>query len=119
MHFNIALYICKNITILGFAIILDLIVGDPRKLPHLVIYMGKCISFFEKFFRKHFDKKYLKAAGFIIVVLDILITIAFVSAVKALYLTKIPIIAICILETILISHMLAAKSLKQESMKVY
>lgn len=119
MHFNIALYMCKNITILGFAIIMDLIVGDPRKLPHLVIYMGKCISFFEKFFRKHFDKKHLKAAGFIIVILDILITIAFVSAVKALYLTKIPVIAICILETVLISHMLAAKSLRQESMKVY
>lgn len=30
------------------AIILDLLIGDPRWIPHPVIIIGKCISFFEK-----------------------------------------------------------------------
>lgn len=34
--------------ITAFAIVLDWIIGDPRHLPHPVIYMGKCISFLEK-----------------------------------------------------------------------
>ncbi|MBU1341723.1 MAG: adenosylcobinamide-phosphate synthase CbiB [Proteobacteria bacterium] len=44
------------------AFILDFILGDPRHLPHPVIYMGKAIEFFEKKFRKYI--KNLLISGF-------------------------------------------------------
>ncbi|MDD6154488.1 MAG: adenosylcobinamide-phosphate synthase CbiB [Eubacteriales bacterium] len=36
--------------------ILDLILGDPRWMPHPVVMMGKCISFLEKHLRNIFPK---------------------------------------------------------------
>ncbi|MCK5695603.1 MAG: cobalamin biosynthesis protein CobD [Desulfobacula sp.] len=44
------------------AFILDFILGDPKILPHPIIYMGKAIDFFEGRFRKHF--KHLLVSGF-------------------------------------------------------
>lgn len=44
------------------AFILDFILGDPKILPHPVIYMGKAIGFFEGRFRKLF--KHLLVSGF-------------------------------------------------------
>ena len=40
--------------ILVAAFLLDLFLGDPRKLPHPVVGMGKAISFFEPRFRRVF-----------------------------------------------------------------
>ncbi len=34
--------------------VLDMLLADPRWLPHPVVYMGKCITFLEKFLRKRF-----------------------------------------------------------------
>ena len=45
------------------AFILDFILGDPKILPHPIIYMGKAISFFESGFRKYF--KHLLVSGFL------------------------------------------------------
>ena len=39
---------------LGF--LLDLCFGDPRWLPHPVVWIGKSISRMEKFLRRHFPK---------------------------------------------------------------
>ncbi|MGM7722381.1 adenosylcobinamide-phosphate synthase CbiB [Metabacillus sp. Hm71] len=39
------------------AILLDLLIGDPRWLPHPVIIIGKCISFFERKWNKRRQKK--------------------------------------------------------------
>ena len=60
------------------AFILDFILGDPKKLPHPVIYMGKAIDFFESRFRKHF--KSLLISGFFFAAFLILSTwlIAFI-----------------------------------------
>jgi len=44
------------------AFILDFILGDPKILPHPIIYMGKAIDFFESRFRKYF--KNLLISGF-------------------------------------------------------
>ncbi|MBU0462854.1 MAG: adenosylcobinamide-phosphate synthase CbiB, partial [Proteobacteria bacterium] len=38
------------------AFILDFVLGDPRRLPHPVIYMGSAISFFEDPFRRYFKQ---------------------------------------------------------------
>ena len=44
------------------AFILDFILGDPKILPHPIIYMGRAIDFFEGRFRKYF--KHLLISGF-------------------------------------------------------
>ena len=45
------------------AFVLDFILGDPRILPHPIIYMGKAIDFFENKFRIIF--KNLLISGFL------------------------------------------------------
>jgi adenosylcobinamide-phosphate synthase len=51
------------------AFILDFILGDPKLLPHPIIYMGKAIDFFEDRFRKYFKDLLVSGiffAGFLI-----------------------------------------------------
>ncbi|MCP4671264.1 MAG: cobalamin biosynthesis protein CobD [Desulfobacula sp.] len=45
------------------AFILDFILGDPAILPHPIIYMGRAIDFFEKWFRKKIT--HLLISGFL------------------------------------------------------
>ena len=61
------------------AFILDFVLGDPKRLPHPVIYMGNAISFFEDPFRRYF--KHLLVSGFFFASFLILSTwlIAFVT----------------------------------------
>ena len=47
------------IIILVSAFVLDLLVGDPRKLPHLIVGYGKLIAFGETLFNKN-NNKFLK-----------------------------------------------------------
>ncbi|MBU8911819.1 MAG: adenosylcobinamide-phosphate synthase CbiB [Desulfobacterales bacterium] len=49
-------------TVILAAFILDFILGDPKILPHPVVYMGKAIGFFEDWFRRYF--KHLLISGF-------------------------------------------------------
>lgn len=65
--------------IIPAAFILDFVLGDPKRLPHPVIYMGNAISFFESRFRKHF--KHLIVSGFLFAACLILSTwlVAFVT----------------------------------------
>jgi adenosylcobinamide-phosphate synthase len=44
------------------AFVLDFALGDPAKIPHPVVYMGKAIDFFENRFRKYI--KHLLISGF-------------------------------------------------------
>lgn len=49
------------------AYVLDLIVGDPRSLPHPVVYMGKAISALERLIRRWVSQpRYLKQAGILL-----------------------------------------------------
>ncbi len=51
------------------AFILDFILGDPRWLPHPIVYMGKAISFFEIWFRRYVPNLLISGvffAGFLI-----------------------------------------------------
>jgi len=50
-------------TVILAAFILDFILGDPKILPHPIIYMGKAIDFFEAWFRKYV--KHLLISGII------------------------------------------------------
>ena len=104
--------------ILGFC--LDLIVGDPHGIVHPVVLIGKLIDVTEKGMRKIFPKtvrgeNFAGAAIWLIVVIvstalpALLLWLAYgVSRWLGLA-----------LETIMCAQILATKSLRQESMKVY
>ena len=104
--------------ILGF--FLDLFIGDPHDFPHPVVLIGKLIDVTEKGMRKIFPKtvrgeNFAGAAIWLIVVIvstalpTLLLWLAYgVSRWLGLA-----------LETIMCAQILATKSLRQESMKVY
>ena len=103
---------------IGFGI--DLIVGDPHSIPHPVIFVGKLISAIEKVVRKIFPKTVHgeNVAGGVLWLLVVVIS----TVVPALFLW------LCYrlntwlglaLESIMCWQILATKSLKNESMKVY
>ncbi len=104
--------------IIGF--VLDLILGDPRGIPHPVIFIGKEISLLDKVLRYIFPKTPIgeRMAG---VVLWLLVTAS--AALIPFFLLVLcykynPLIGLA-LESIMSWQILAIKSLKQESMKVY
>ena len=103
---------------IGFGV--DLIVGDPHSIPHPVIFIGKLITAIEKMVRKVFPKTVSgeNVAGGVLWLLVVVIS----TAVPALLLW------LCYglntwlglaLESIMCWQILATKSLKDESMKVY
>ena len=112
------LFICQTIAI-GCGYILDLLIGDPHWLYHPVRLIGNLISLLESILLKEKDtsaKKYRK--GMVLAILTPLITgIVIVSILAACY--HINMILGCVIETIMCYQILAVKSLKVESMKVY
>ena len=50
--------------VLPAAFLLDLILGDPRTLPHPVRWMGRAIEFFEPYFRRYIPRLRLSGALF-------------------------------------------------------
>lgn len=107
-----------------FALILgaciDLIVGDPHSLPHPVVAIGKLISLLERLFRRLCPKTKggELAAGALIWIL----TAAISAAVPALLLWGAHLLCPwlrLVLESVMCWQILAARSLRDESMKVY
>jgi adenosylcobinamide-phosphate synthase len=104
--------------VLGFGI--DLILGDPHSIPHPVIFIGKLISAMEKLARKIFPKT-VKGENFAGGVLW-LVVVAISITVPALLLWLCYGIHVWLglaIESIMCWQILATKSLKDESMKVY
>ncbi len=104
--------------LLGF--LLDCLLGDPRSIPHPVVCMGKLISWLEKAFRALFPKTRLGenlAGGCIWLVT---VAVSFLIPWGLLKLTGMvsPWLRL-LLQAIFCWQVLAAKSLRQESMKVY
>ena len=104
--------------LLGF--LLDCLLGDPRTIPHPVVCMGKLISWLEKAFRALFPKTRLGenlAGGCIWLVT---VAVSFLIPWGLLKLTGMvsPWLRL-LLQAIFCWQVLAAKSLRQESMKVY
>ncbi|WP_310603342.1 adenosylcobinamide-phosphate synthase CbiB [Anaerosporobacter sp.] len=109
-----SIYVC----LIGF--ILDLIIGDPHWLYHPIRLIGKLITYTEKMVRRCFPKT---KSGERIAGIVLAIIVMFVS-------TGIPlgILVVCykvnsylgiVIESIFCYQLLATKSLKVESMKVY
>ncbi|MGN0618371.1 MAG: adenosylcobinamide-phosphate synthase CbiB [Ruminiclostridium sp.] len=100
--------------IIGF--ILDCIFGDPYRLPHPIRLIGRLISGVEKYVRRRF--KNLRSGGIflalIVLVLSTLIPLAI------LFLSyKLSVILGIIVESVFCYYLVAAKCLRDESMKVY
>lgn len=104
--------------ILGF--VLDLIFGDPRWLYHPVCVIGNLISFLEKRIRKLFPKteKGQLVGGTMEVFLVCLFSLG-IPFVIIKFLYEVYPIAGFVLETFWCYQLLAARSLRTESMKVY
>lgn len=114
MHADLTLFAI----ILGFAA--DLIIGDPERLYHPVRIIGKLISGLERFLEKIFPdkKKAQRTAGALLCVIVFLVSGA--VPVAFLWLCSLVSIWLCFaFEAIMCWQILAVKSLKKESMKVY
>ena len=103
-----------------FGFLMDLVLGDPRSIPHPVVLIGKLITFLEKNLRRLFPKTVRgeNLAGALLWFCVVSVSTAVPSAV--LYLAyQIHPLAFVLLESIMCWQILATKSLKDESMKVY
>lgn len=112
-----------HIIALLLGVILDLIIGDPYKLPHPIRLIGGLIGkldhlFMDKRIDKERNKNTERLLGLILVLIVISLTALVTSIVLiGAYLIN-PILGM-VIEAILSFYILAAKSLKVESMKVY
>lgn len=100
---------------LAAGFLLDCIIGDPYDIPHPIRAVGNLISFAEKQARKAND---LKKSGAVLAVAVPLITVS-ITTVLLIICYKIHIAFGIIAETIITCYMLAARCLRDESMKVY
>ena len=100
--------------------LLDLLIGDPRWLYHPVCLIGNLITLLEKGIRKIFPKteKGELFGGFLEVILVCLISLGVPCAVLSTLYRYMPLAGL-VLETFWCYQLLATKSLKDESMKVY
>ena len=100
--------------------LLDLLIGDPRWLYHPVCLIGNLIALLEKGIRKILPKteKGELSGGFLEVVLVCLISLGAPCAVLSVLYRYLPLAGLA-LETFWCYQLLATKSLKDESMKVY
>lgn len=100
--------------------VLDCIFGDPRRLPHPICLIGNFISLMEKVLRKVFPKTERgELAGGLFLALIVPLAAFFVSfGILRLCALASPWLAFAV-ETFFCYQIFAAKSLKDESMRVY
>ena len=104
--------------VLGFCI--DLLFGDPHSIPHPVVLIGRLISATEKLVRKIFPKTVRgeNVAGGVLWLLVVLISTAVPAGILYLGYKISPWLGLA-LESIMCWQILATKSLKVESDRVY
>ena len=100
--------------LIGF--VLDCFLGDPHSLPHPVRLIGKLISRLEDIFRSKVGDE--KKAGVLLCV-SVLIISAGVPALLLFLCYKVHVVLGIIAESILCYYLIAARCLRDESMKVY
>lgn len=106
------------IAILAAAFILDLLIGDPRWIPHPVIGMGKAIKGTEAWIRRSFRPENLKKAGVLLPVLIVGGSFAITWAALQLLAWIHPWLAWAA-EAVLIATTIAVKGLKDAGLEIY
>lgn len=104
--------------LIGFGI--DLLIGDPHSIPHPVVGIGKLISFLEKGLRQMFPKTdggEIAAGGVLWILVAVTCTVIPIGILFLCH--KISPWLRLTVESIMCWQILATKSLKDESMKVY
>ena len=99
--------------LLGF--LLDACIGDPHNFPHPVRWIGRLISALETGIRQRFQN--LRSGG-VLLVITVLLLSAGLPALLLLLCYRLHILAGIAAESILICYLLAARSLRDESMAV-
>lgn len=97
--------------------LLDCLLGDPYSLPHPIRLIGRLISALEKWVRKRFEN-HLAAGGAVLAVLVLLASTA-VPLGLLLLCYRVNAWLGAAVESVLYYYMLAARCLRDESMKVY
>lgn len=101
---------------IGIAMVLDLIFGDPVKIPHPIIYIGKLISWLEKRIRK--SRIPLKIGGFLLLFGTVGVTAGVITLLLQLGYGIHPYVK-DLMTIYLLYTSLAAKCLKDEVLKVW
>ena len=104
--------------VIGFLI--DLLVGDPHSIPHPVIWIGKLISVLEKALRKVFPKTKLgeNLAGAVLWIVTAGVSWALPALILRLCGLVSPWLRVAV-ESVMCWQILATRSLRDETMKVY
>ncbi len=97
------------------AVALDWVMGDPRGIPHPIVFMGRLIGWLTKGLNQG---KHRKAKGLFMWCLVILVTVGVVAALQYLTMT-IHMALYLLLNLWLLETTLAEKCLKEEVLKVY
>lgn len=105
-----------TIFVLVIAFILDCIFGDPQNLPHPICLIGNIIKSGESFYRKHIKNEFVGGMLLTITV----VALSFFTPFLIIFMAgKINGYLALVINIIFSYQILAAKSLKTESMKVY
>lgn len=104
--------------LIGF--IIDLFAGDPHSIPHPVVWIGNLISFLEKKLRLIFPETASeeRIAGIILWLVTVFLSVGIPMLILYIFDLISPLIRIAA-ESIMCWQILAARSLRDESMKVY
>lgn len=111
-------FMALNLTDVMIAVVIDLILGDPIWLPHPVIFIGKLIGMIEKRSRAMAkNNKQLKCFGGVMVIIVALICYLLPAILLCLTWRVKPLFHV--INIIILWTTIAAKCLKDESMKVF
>lgn len=105
-----------HVFVLPAAFVLDLLVGDPRWLPHPVRWMGRAIELCELVFRRLFSNDLWAGWSLAVSLIAGTWAVAALSTVAAYALS--PVLGM-MLEVILIFYCLSARSLYQAAMEIF
>lgn len=97
--------------------LLDCLLGDPYSLPHPIRLIGRFISSLEKWVRCRFSSRLV--LGGVVMSIIVLLTSALIPLGFLVLCYKLNVWLGVVLESVLCYYMLAARCLRNESMKVY
>lgn len=97
--------------------LLDCLLGDPYSLPHPIRLIGRFISSLEKWVRCRFSSRLV--LGGVVMSIIVLLTSALIPLGFLMLCYKLNVWLGVVLESVLCYYMLAARCLRNESMKVY